>query len=102
MKVLLDTGISRSALDALAAAGHDAVWAGEWQFDPGDEEILSRALAEGRTLVTVDKDFGELAVVHGVRHAGIVRLVGLRALQQGPVCLRVRRVRIRPPEGSEG
>ena len=33
--------------------------------------------ADGRVLVTLDKDFGELAILHGVAHAGIVRLVGL-------------------------
>ena len=31
--------------------------------DPGDEEILATAYAEGRILITLDKDFGELAVV---------------------------------------
>ena len=57
--------------------------------DPGDEEILQRAHQEKRILVTIDKDFGELAIVHGVEHAGIIRLVGLRAGQQGPVCREV-------------
>jgi len=40
------------------------VWAGEWPEDPGDEEILERAHVEGRILVTLDKDFGELAIVY--------------------------------------
>jgi predicted nuclease of predicted toxin-antitoxin system len=30
--------------------------------------------ADGRVLVTLDKDFGELAILHGVAHAGIVDL----------------------------
>lgn len=47
---------------ALAAAGHDVIWAGDWPSDPGDEEILDQAAAQGRVLVTLDKDFGELAV----------------------------------------
>jgi hypothetical protein len=46
------------------SAGHDVVWAGEWHEDPGDEEILERAHVEGRILVTLDKDFGELAIVY--------------------------------------
>jgi predicted nuclease of predicted toxin-antitoxin system len=33
--------------------------------------------------VTLDKDFGELAVVRGARHAGIIRLVNLAARSQG-------------------
>jgi predicted nuclease of predicted toxin-antitoxin system len=35
----------------------------DWAKDPGDEEILTQAHREGRVLVTLDKDFGELAVV---------------------------------------
>ena len=49
--------------------------------DPGDEEILSRASRESRTLVTPDKDFGEFSIVHRQRHAGILRLVNLSARQ---------------------
>ena len=37
-------------------------------------------------LVTLDKDFGELAIVKGMAHSSIIRLVGLRARDQGPVC----------------
>jgi predicted nuclease of predicted toxin-antitoxin system len=69
--------------------GHDVIWSGEWPVDPGDEEILARAFGEGRVLVTLDKDFGELAIVRELPHAGILRLVGLSALQQAEVTLRV-------------
>jgi predicted nuclease of predicted toxin-antitoxin system len=89
VKLLLDSCVWGGALTRLRAAGHDVVWSGEWQADPGDEEILARALAEGRVLVTLDKDFGELAVVRELPHAGIVRLVGLSAVQQAEVTLRV-------------
>lgn len=40
-------------------------------------------------LVTLDKDFGELAIVRELPHAGILRLVGLASRQQGEVALRV-------------
>ena len=73
----------------LEAAGHDVLWAGEWIEDPGDEEILARARSEKRILVTLDKDFGELAVGHRMPHSGILRLVNLSARQQATVCLRV-------------
>jgi len=89
VKLLLDTCVSGAARQALEAAGHDVIWSVEWDSDPGDEVILSRARAEGRILVTIDKDFGELAIVRGHLHAGIVRLVGLRSGQQGPVCREV-------------
>ena len=89
MKLLLDTCVSGVARIYLTSAGHDVVWSAEWDSDPGDEEILRRAHGEGRVLVTIDKDFGELAIVRELPHAGIVRLVGLRSGQQGPVCAEV-------------
>jgi predicted nuclease of predicted toxin-antitoxin system len=89
VKVLLDSCVWGGARAALAAAGHDVVWAGEWPSDPGDDEILAAAHAEGRVLVTLDKDFGELAILRGHPHSGIVRLVGFTAAQQGPACTKV-------------
>jgi predicted nuclease of predicted toxin-antitoxin system len=83
MKVLLDSCVAGYTKAIVAQAGHDVVWAGEWPKDPGDEEILRRAAADSRVVVTIDKDFGELAVVKGILHAGLIRLVGFRASQQG-------------------
>ena len=65
------------------------VWTGDWPEDPGDEEILAMAHNEGRILVTLDKDFGELAIVKGKLHSGILRLVNLSSKKQGEVCRRV-------------
>lgn len=62
---------------------------GHWDGDPGDEAILSRAHASATVLVTLDKDFGELAIVRGAPHAGIVRVVGLAARDQGPAVVEV-------------
>ena len=42
--------------------------------DPGDRALLARAEAEGRILVTLDTDFGQLIHLHDVPHAGLVRL----------------------------
>lgn len=89
MKLLLDTCIWGGVVKELQSAGHDVVWAGEWSEDPGDDEILERAHSEERTLVTLDKDFGELAIVYQVPHSGIIRLVNLASRQQASVCLRV-------------
>ena len=51
----------------IAAAGHDVQWVGDGVGDPGDAAILSTAHAESRVLVTLDKDFGELAIVKGAQ-----------------------------------
>jgi predicted nuclease of predicted toxin-antitoxin system len=118
VKLLLDTCVWGGARIPLKAAGHDVVWAGEWPEDPGDEAILARAGEERRVLVTLDKDFGELAIVRGARHSGIVRIVGLPARDHAAVCLQILalhgglleagaivtvetgRIRVRPPEGA--
>ena len=88
MKILLDTCVWGGSRQQLEIAGYDVVWTGDLPEDPGDEEILARAYNEGRILVTLDKDFGELAIVRGVPHCGIIRLVNLAARQQAEVCLR--------------
>jgi predicted nuclease of predicted toxin-antitoxin system len=116
VRLLLDTCIWGKASNELQAAGHDIVWAGNWPEDPGDEEILSLAHLQQRVLITLDKDFGELAIVHGRPHSGILRLVNFSAHQQAKVCVHVLsihgnellagavvtaepgRIRIRPPE----
>lgn len=41
-------------------------------------------------MVTLDNDFGELAVLHGTPRCGILRLVGVAAKQQAAVCRQVR------------
>jgi len=63
MKIVLDSCIWSGVYPALEASGHDVVWVGEWQEDPGDEQILAWAASEDRVVVTLDKDFGELAIV---------------------------------------
>jgi predicted nuclease of predicted toxin-antitoxin system len=89
MKLFLDTCVSGHAFFELRSAGHDLVWSGEWPEDPGDEAILERAHREGRILVTLDKDFGELAVVYEKPHSGIIRLVNFRVIHQATVCMRI-------------
>lgn len=86
MKVLLDSCMSGRTADGLRTAGHDVVWAGDWLQDPGDDEILARAAAQRRVVVTLDKDFGELAILRKLPHAGIIRLVGFRAAEHAPAC----------------
>ena len=117
MKLLLDACVWGGARAPLVSAGHDVVWAGDWAHDPSDEEIIAWTASEARILVTLDKDFGELAVVRRMPHTGIVRIVGQRAEQQGPTVLAVLtrygaelgagaivtvepgRIRVRPSEG---
>ncbi len=58
MKILLDQGLPRSAADALREVGVDAVHVGDIGMAAAlDEQILARAHAEERVVVTLDADF---------------------------------------------
>jgi len=83
MKLLLDICVCRGVAATRAPAGHDLRWMGEVPPDPGDEAVLGIASDEGRVLTTLDKEFGELAIVYGKPHCGIIGLVDLPARQQG-------------------
>ena len=56
VKVRLDACVWGKAKEELCRAGHDIEWAGEWDRDPGDEEIVRLAQEQRRMLVTLDKD----------------------------------------------
>ena len=89
MKVLVDSCVAASVAPALTAAGHHVECVAEWSHDPGDEVILATAHQAGQVVITLDKDFGELAVVRGRPHAGLVRLVGFRAGDQAAAAVAV-------------
>jgi predicted nuclease of predicted toxin-antitoxin system len=119
VKVLLDACVWGGAGAVLADTGHDVEAVADWGSDPGDETILVRALEASRIIITLDKDFAELAIVHRLPHHGIIRLVGISATRQGAVAVEVlakygreldegaivtvepSRVRVRPPEGTD-
>jgi len=87
VKVLLDACVWGGAAGVLKDAGHDVEAVASWPADPGDEAILARAFEGSQVVVTLDKDFGELAIVRTVPHHGIVRLVALSAEAQGPAAV---------------
>jgi predicted nuclease of predicted toxin-antitoxin system len=76
MKLLLDTCMWGGTVADLEAAGHDVDHVGRWARDPGDGAILQTARESGRIVVTLDKGFGELAIVRRQAHSGIIRIVG--------------------------
>jgi predicted nuclease of predicted toxin-antitoxin system len=81
MKLYLDQMLHADVTRALRAAGHDVVRAGEvGQARADDEEILERAGQEGRVVVTLDKDFGDWAVLPLRLHGGVIRVKAHPAL----------------------
>lgn len=66
MKFLADENFPRAALLLLRQSGFDVAAIAETRPGLPDSEVLSMASAEGRTLLTFDKDFGELAFRRGL------------------------------------
>jgi predicted nuclease of predicted toxin-antitoxin system len=67
MKFLVDAQLPRRLAHELAAAGHDVVHAAELllQNRTPDNEIVARAVREGRVVVTKDSDFVTNFLLHG-------------------------------------
>lgn len=66
MKFLADENFPRLALLLLRQSGFDVAAIAETSPGLPDGDVLSNASAEGRTLLTFDKDFGELAFRRGM------------------------------------
>lgn len=61
MRLLANENFPVDAVEALRADGHDIAWIRTEAPGLRDPEVLARAQAEERILLTFDKDFGELA-----------------------------------------
>ena len=83
MKFLLDVCVaSRSMHSMLTEGGHDVLSALEGNPKVTDEELLALATEEQRTIITEDKDFGELVFVRRLPHPCIVRLVEMPVVEK--------------------
>lgn len=85
MKVLVDSCVSSKAKSDFELNNIEAEFVADWQVDPGDESILNYAVLNQVALLTLDKDFGELAVTREVKHFGIVRLANVPSKVQGRI-----------------
>lgn len=78
MRFLVDENLLLPIVEALRRQGHDVAWVRADAPGSTDEQVLARALAEGRVLVTADKDFGELVFGAGLGAGSGVILLRLR------------------------
>ena len=74
MKILADENFPRPIVEILRGEGHDVLWA---RTDcPGlkDRVLLERAEADGRLVLTLDKDFWQLALQRSIplKHCGVM------------------------------
>src|ERR1700688_3359660 len=85
VKFKLDENIGRRGLELLKASGHDVMTVRDQELlGVTDEDLFEIASAEGRTLVTLDHDFGHVPRFPPEKSAGIVILdIGPRTTLQG-------------------
>ena len=61
MRLLANENVPGIAVDALRGDGHDVAWVRTDSPGSADPEVLARAVADDRILLTFDKDIAELA-----------------------------------------
>jgi predicted nuclease of predicted toxin-antitoxin system len=64
-KFLAHENVPRDAIEEARRLGFDVQWVAETQPGASDDAVMQTALAEGRVVVTFDKDFGKLAFRRG-------------------------------------
>jgi len=57
LKLYADEGVDQQIVDALRSTGFDVACAAETDPSITDDALLAKAAAEGRLLLTSDKDF---------------------------------------------
>ena len=62
MRFLADENVSRLVIERLRNSGHDVVSISETRSGASDEDILRAADADGRILITEDRDFGAMVI----------------------------------------
>src|SRR5271157_4714849 len=72
MRFLADECCDFAAVRILRARGHDVLAMSEFQSRSVDNELMARALAEDRILLTEDKDFGWLVFAGSVDSPGVI------------------------------
>jgi predicted nuclease of predicted toxin-antitoxin system len=91
MRFLVDNNISPKVAQILADTGHDTRHVRDYGLQAAtDSEVLERAAAEARVLISADTDFGALLVRSGANAPSfplIRRLVGRRAADQAAIIL---------------
>ena len=74
MRWLVDECVDAALVELLRQAGHNVTAVAEIAPRAIDSQVMSLAEAEGRLLLTEDKDFGDLAFRQARRVPGIVLL----------------------------
>ena len=75
LKLYLDQMFKLDVAQALRDEGYDVVRTSEvGQARADDHEVLQKAIAENRVLITLDDHFGDWVVLPLNKHSGVIRL----------------------------
>ena len=75
LKLYLDQMLQLDVARALYDEGHDVMRASEvGQARADDYEILQKAIAKNRILVSLDEHFGDWVILPLSKHPGVIRL----------------------------
>jgi predicted nuclease of predicted toxin-antitoxin system len=75
MRLLLDQGLPRSAVQHLAAAGIDAVHVAELGLSAAEDvDIVAEARRQQRIIVTLDADFHAILALSGAADPSVIRV----------------------------
>jgi predicted nuclease of predicted toxin-antitoxin system len=75
MKLLLDQGLPRSAADLFRNIDIDAIHVGEIEMSAAEDvEIIQKAIAEDRIIVTLDADFHTLLALNRSTSPSVIRI----------------------------
>ena len=75
LRLLLDQMIDADIATDLRAAGHDVCCVADIDLATADDaEILQAAIRDDRILVTLDRHFGDWAVLPLKHHPGVIRI----------------------------
>jgi len=84
--------LSEETILRLRRDGHDVVWIRELAPGIADHEVLARARADDRVLLTFDKDFGELVYHLGSAASRGIILFRISQLSAASVAERISKI----------
>lgn len=99
MRLLADENFPGSVIDVLSAQGHDILAAARTMAGAADSEILARACAEKRWLLTFDTDFGDLVFLHHQPAPPVILLLRFHPIKVPDVLAAVERALVCVPNG---
>lgn len=74
LKFLVDVGVGRNVEKYLETHGYDTKSVRDINPCMLDKDIIAVAALEGRMVITMDKDFGELVYHSSMKHCGVLLL----------------------------